>query len=84
MTDKKTTTMPVIFVGEAIRIYREHAGLSIEQLGEKAGMSPRGISYIEKGLTPNPGIKTIKTILKPLNCRLIIVYDGEEKLCQCT
>jgi transcriptional regulator with XRE-family HTH domain len=79
MTDDKTTSTPVISVGKAIRIYREHVGLSIEQLGKKAGIAPRGISYIEKGLTPNPGVKTIKRILKALNCRLIIIYDGEKK-----
>lgn len=80
MTDNKTTPMPIASVGKAIRTYREHADMSIERLGEKAGISPRGISYIEKGLTPNPGIKTIKKILKQLNCRLIVVYNGGEKL----
>ena len=37
-------------VGELLRRYREIAGLSQEALAERAGMSPRGILYLERGL----------------------------------
>ncbi len=36
-------------VGDLIRRYREIAGLSQEALAERAGMSPRGLLYLERG-----------------------------------
>jgi len=37
-------------VGDLIRRYREIAGLSQEALAERAGLSPRGLLYLERGL----------------------------------
>ncbi|HXT35037.1 MAG TPA: tetratricopeptide repeat protein [Chloroflexota bacterium] len=37
-------------VGDLLRRYREIAGLSQEALAERAGMSPRGLLYLERGL----------------------------------
>ena len=37
-------------VGELIRRYREIAGLSQEALAERAGLSPRGLLYLERGM----------------------------------
>ena len=36
-------------VGDLIRRYREIAGLSQEALAERAGVSPRGLLYLERG-----------------------------------
>jgi predicted ATPase/transcriptional regulator with XRE-family HTH domain len=37
-------------VGELLRRYREIAGLSQEALAERAGVSPRGLLYLERGV----------------------------------
>ena len=37
-------------VGDLLRRYREVAGLSQEALAERAGMSPRGLLYLERGM----------------------------------
>src|SRR5712692_1973650 len=37
-------------VGDLVRRYREAAGLLQEALAERAGMSPRGLLYLERGL----------------------------------
>jgi non-specific serine/threonine protein kinase len=37
-------------VGDLLRRYREFAGLSQEALAERAGMSPRGLLYLERGV----------------------------------
>jgi predicted ATPase/transcriptional regulator with XRE-family HTH domain/Tfp pilus assembly protein PilF len=37
-------------LGDLVRRYREIAGLSQEALAERAGMSPRGLLYLERGL----------------------------------
>lgn len=75
MTDNKTILIPAVSVGDAIRVYRESAGLSMKQLSEKTNLCPAQVSHIERGITRNPGIMTVKRILKPLNCRLVIIYD---------
>lgn len=75
MTDNETTPIQAVSVGDAIRIYRENAGFSMKQLSEKANLCSGQVSHIERGITRNPGITTIKRILKPLNCRLVIIYD---------
>ena len=42
--------------GDLIRRYREAAGLSQEALAERAGLSPRGLLYLERGKhRPYPG-----------------------------
>src|SRR5690349_7140231 len=42
--------------GDLLRRYREAAGLSQEALAEHAGLSPRGILYLERGMhRPYPG-----------------------------
>ncbi|HEY8283901.1 MAG TPA: helix-turn-helix transcriptional regulator [Chloroflexota bacterium] len=37
-------------MGDLLRRYRELAGLSQEALAERAGMSPRGLVYLERGM----------------------------------
>ncbi len=42
--------------GDLLRHYREVAGLSQEALAERAGLSPRGLLYLERGIhRPHPG-----------------------------
>ena len=42
--------------GDLLRRYRERAGLSQEALAERAGLSARGLLYLERGKhRPHPG-----------------------------
>jgi transcriptional regulator with XRE-family HTH domain len=48
-------------VGVRLRAFRKTAGLSISELGKKAGVSNGMISQIERGLT-NPSLKTLERL----------------------
>src|SRR5665213_1596035 len=47
--DQQSSGAPLA-IGDLVRRYREIAGLSQEALAERAGMSPRGLLYLERGL----------------------------------
>ena len=45
--------------GEALRRYRSAAGLTQEALAERAGLSPRGISDLERAARTRPQLATV-------------------------
>lgn len=52
--------------GEFIRKLRNDLGWSRELLSEKSGVPPGTIQKIEDGVSKNPGIETLKLLLKPM------------------
>ncbi|MBV9582742.1 MAG: helix-turn-helix transcriptional regulator, partial [Chloroflexi bacterium] len=53
--------------GELLRRYRIAAGLTQEALAEKAGLSARGLSDLERGLRKWPQAATVRRIVAALN-----------------
>jgi predicted ATPase/transcriptional regulator with XRE-family HTH domain len=52
--------------GQALRDYRRAAGLTQEELAERAGVSPRSISGFERGTTHIPRRDTIALLIRAL------------------
>lgn len=52
--------------GEKIREIRESLGWSREKLTEESGIPPRTIQDIETGKVKNPGIDTLKPLIKAM------------------
>jgi predicted ATPase/transcriptional regulator with XRE-family HTH domain len=52
--------------GEVLRRYRLAAGLSQEALAERAGVSPRGVSDLERGLSRAPRPETLARLTEAL------------------
>lgn len=52
--------------GNTIRSLRENLNWSREFLSEKSGVPARTIQDIEAGVTKNPGLETIKSLLRAL------------------
>jgi transcriptional regulator with XRE-family HTH domain len=61
--DAKTPTR----FGELLRHYRLAAGLTQEELAERAGVSTRGISDLERGARGLPRNDTLQMLLHGLN-----------------
>jgi DNA-binding XRE family transcriptional regulator len=55
--------------GELLRRYRFVAGLTQEALAEKAGMSARALSDLERGLRQSPHPDTVRRLAEALNLR---------------
>src|SRR5690242_18608597 len=58
--------------GDLVRRYRERAGLSQEALAERAGLSPRGLLYLERGVR-RPYPDTLRRLADALS------LDAEER-----
>src|SRR5215471_2649450 len=52
--------------GSQLRYFREAAGLSQEALAERAGMSARGVSDLERGLSRAPRLQTLGRLAEAL------------------
>src|ERR1700738_2090960 len=52
--------------GEVLRDYRRAAGLTQEELAERAGVSPRSISGLERGEGATPRRDTVALLAKAL------------------
>ncbi len=63
---QKQPTGAHLAVGELLRRYRERAGLSQEALAERAGVSPRGLLYLERG-TRRPYPATLRRLADALS-----------------
>ena len=48
--------------GELLRAHRARAGLTQEQLAERAGLSARGLSDLERGLKARPQFETVRLL----------------------
>lgn len=65
MSDKQTDGDEISF-GEQLRRLREAAGLTQEQLAERAGMSAKGISALERGERQRPYLQTVDALAEAL------------------
>lgn len=54
---------------------REAAGLTMQQLGDKAGMVPSQICHLEKD-TGNPTLKTACSIAEALNTKVWCIWTN--------
>lgn len=71
-----TPAPDLLALGLHLRSLREQQGLSIEGLAEAAGLSWRGLIYIEHGQR-NPSYRTLAAIAGALGHPLTIpVHDG--------
>ena len=52
--------------GDLLKRFRLAAGLSQEELAERAGLSPRGVSDLERGARTNPRTGTIRLLADAL------------------
>ena len=59
-------TPPANFFGEALRDHRRAAGLTQEELAERAGVSPRSISGLERGEGGAPRRDTVALLVRAL------------------
>lgn len=53
--------------GGELRRYRESAGLSQEELAERAGLTAKGISALERGGRQHPYPQTVRALAEALN-----------------
>jgi transcriptional regulator with XRE-family HTH domain len=53
--------------GGELRRYRESAGLSQEELAERAGLTAKGISALERGERQRPYPQTVRALAEALN-----------------
>lgn len=60
------SAQPVSFFGEMLRRYRAAANLSQEELAERAGLSVRAISDLERGVKRSPRKDTIELLANAL------------------
>lgn len=60
-------------LGELVRRFRSDAGLSQEQVAERAGLSPRTVSNIETGVASSPRAITLSLLSEALG------LDADEK-----
>ena len=51
--------------GGELRRYRESAGLSQEELAERAGLTAKGISALERGERQHPYPQTVRALAEP-------------------
>src|SRR5919199_6713107 len=63
-----TTTEAAPF-GDLVRRYRRAAGLTQEELAERAGLSVRAISDIERGVKHRPRQETVKLLADALSLK---------------
>jgi transcriptional regulator with XRE-family HTH domain len=69
-----------IRLGLSIRALRRRRGWSQRTLGERVGLSPSGISRIERGAARHASIDTVERILEAFGARLHVraLWRGEE------
>ncbi len=60
------SAQPVSFFGEMLRRYRAAANLSQEELAERAGLSARAISDLERGVKRSPRKDTVELLANAL------------------
>src|SRR5690242_20211156 len=59
-------SLPPPTFADRLRRYREAAGLSQEVLAERAGVSARGVSDLERGLRRQPRLETVRLLADAL------------------
>lgn len=67
-----------ISVGQRIRLARQRAGLTQEELAGQISRTAESISNIERGLQ-EPNLRTIQSLAKALNLPVSEFFDFDEK-----
>ncbi|HEY7029974.1 MAG TPA: tetratricopeptide repeat protein [Thermomicrobiales bacterium] len=67
MTAAESLTADTVGFGELLRRYRTEAGLTQEALAERAGLSVRGISDLERGIKQRPHRDTLRMLADALD-----------------
>jgi len=62
-------------VGERLRAYRNRAGLSQEDLAEKAGIHPTYIGQLERG-EKNATMETVEKVARALNLPFEVLFEA--------
>jgi LuxR family transcriptional regulator, maltose regulon positive regulatory protein len=52
--------------GQRLRVFREHAGLSQEELAERAGLTPNAVGALERGVRRRPYPHTVRALATAL------------------
>jgi len=65
----------LVSLGKSVRTRRESAGLTQEQLGDKAGLDPTYISGIERGVR-NPSLLSIERLARALGVSISELLNG--------
>jgi transcriptional regulator with XRE-family HTH domain len=65
-------------LGQIIRLARQRAGLTQEDLAARVSRTPESISNIERGLQ-EPGVKTVQSLAKALGLPLSEMFDRSEE-----
>src|ERR671916_2774493 len=63
---RRVAPHPAQSFGERLRRFREAAGLTQEQLAERAGLTAKGIGALERGDRRHPQPHTVKALLTAL------------------
>ena len=61
-----TSSSTLATFGTLLRQHRLMAGLTQEALAERAGLSPRGIQFLERGLRSSPRAETVRLLADAL------------------
>ncbi len=69
MFESAVHTREISAFGSLLREYRQAAGLSQEDLAERAGLSSRGISDLERGARTSPRLETVRMLADGLGLR---------------
>lgn len=66
-------------LGQKIRLARQRAGLTQEDLAARVSLTPESISNIERG-QQEPGIKTVQSLAKALGLPVAELVETSEEL----
>lgn len=66
-------------MGKKIKIARILADKTQEQLSKEVGVSKDYISMLERGVTNNPSLKTMKKLSKALGVSVIELFFSDEQ-----
>jgi transcriptional regulator with XRE-family HTH domain len=64
-----------VIVGERLRIYRNRAGMSQEELAERAGIHPTYVGQLERG-EKNATLGTVEKIARALDLPFEILFES--------
>jgi transcriptional regulator with XRE-family HTH domain len=66
--------------GPTLKRWRTEAGLSLQQLGDRVGMSATNLSRIERGLIPPPASDVLDRLAEALEAPAHLLYDAAGRL----
>lgn len=61
-----------------IREYRKQAGMNLEEMSQKIGISTGYLCHLEKGTRKNPSTQIMEQISKVLNKTIVEVFFSQQ------